>query len=177
MRKKLGEILVEEGLVSKECVAEALSEAGGSRIGDVLLAKGVITEEKLYRAVAKQFNVEFFLLRDVSPDQEALKLVNPSAAKKYKCLPVKKVGGKLKVATSNPVNIVAAADLSLIAGVPVEYVIMSPKDITKAILRFYGESGGVKDTDNLTAVQIVDNIITQAIAEGCSDIHLSLIHI
>lgn len=172
MRKKLGEILVEEGLVSKECVAEALSEAGGSRIGDVLLVKGVITEEKLYRAVAKQFNIEFFLLRDVSPDQEALKLVNPSAAKKYKCLPVKKVGGKLKVATSNPVNIVAAADLSLIAGVPVEYVIMSPKDITKAILRFYGESNGVKDTDNLTAVQIVDNIITQAIAEGCSDIHI-----
>lgn len=178
LRKKLGELLLEEGVITHEQLASALATSGGSRLGEALVSQGIVSEEKLYRIIAKQHGTRFVLLRDVSPEQEAIKLLSAATARRYRCLPIRRTGSILQLGTADPLNVLAASDIELITGLTVELVVMTPRDMDKALARHYGEAvepseaRAAGDAGTEPVVRAVNSLIAQACEERASDIHL-----
>lgn len=177
-RKKLGEILLEDGLITREQLERALNEAGGLRLGDWLLTHGYLTEEKLYQTIAKQHGVTFVNLKDITPDPEAVKTLSAATARRYQVVPIARTGKTLKLATANPINVLAVDDIALITGMTVEQVVMTPRDIERALARLYAETPQPKEVstaseiESTPVVRMVNSLISQAVAERASDIHL-----
>jgi type IV pilus assembly protein PilB len=178
LRKKLGELLLEEGVITHEQLAGALTASNGARLGETLVTQGLVSEEKLYRIIAKQHGARFVLLRDITPEQEAVKLLSAATARRYRCLPLKRTPDTLQLAIADPLNVLAVSDISLITGLKVELVVMTPRDIEKALARLYGETttpGEVStagEGEATPVVRMVNRLIAQACQERASDIHL-----
>ena len=110
-RKKLGDILIESGIASKEQIdsASETSSATGKKIGEVLIEEGVATEEQIAASVATQFGIEFIDLNTAeglsSVDAE---LVDGDIIRKHLVLPLGESGGRIRLLVHDP------ADLGLI---------------------------------------------------------------
>ncbi|MBT9136532.1 MAG: putative type II secretion system protein HxcR [Firmicutes bacterium] len=180
MRKRLGEILLEQGILTRPQLEQALAENTGGRLGEALVKLGFVTPEQLARVMAEQFHLPFVALRDVSFDPEAVRLFSARTARRYKVVPIAREGKKLKIATSDPLNVVAIDDISLITGLTLEITVMSTTDLDRALARLYPEAqvGDGKATtptnaaDAAPVVHLVNHLIAQAVKERASDIHL-----
>src|SRR4029078_6229831 len=116
MVRRLGDLLVAEGLISEAHLRHALSDQKGKtdKLGTILVGLGFITEEQLIGFLSRQYGLPSITLGNLDSDAETLRLVPPHIAKKYEVLPVKRIGGTLTPAESHPTNVVALADGALL---------------------------------------------------------------
>lgn len=192
-KKRLGEILVEKGIITEEILNRALSIQQGSmeKLGDVFLKMGVIKEEDLYSALSDIYNVPYVNLDDVVIDSEVVRLVPEHICRRYMVIPLNIDGDRIMVAMSNPVNIYALDDIRIITGKDVDPVLASERQITQVLDRIYTIQKGLEETlinigpsdedaeatvevleDEAPVVRLVNLTITQAVQEGASDIHI-----
>lgn len=192
-KKRLGEILVEKGIITEEILNRALSIQQGSmeKLGDVFLKMGVIKEEDLYSALSDIYNVSYVNLDDVVIDSEVVRLVPEHICRRYMVIPLNIDGDRIMVAMSNPVNIYALDDIRIITGKDVDPVLASERQITQVLDRIYTIQKGLEETlinigpsdedteatvevleDEAPVVRLVNLTITQAVQEGASDIHI-----
>lgn len=188
-RKKLGDILVSLGAISPAVLQKAVAEAGSSqRLGDYLVEKGLVTQKEVAQALAEQFNVPFLELQEITFEPEAVRRIPESVARRYQVVPVKVKGQALTIAAADPLNVIVVDDLSFMTGLNIEIALMSKNDIERAIERVYirgefvaqqrPEVSEVAATalravdDESPLVRLVDNLINQAIADHASDIHI-----
>ena len=104
-RAKIGEILIAAGLVTGEQVEQALdSQVKGKKmpLGALLIERGLITEEQVLKALATKFKLTYFDLADFTLDDKAVALISPEIVQKFQILPIKDSGSCLTVATSDP---------------------------------------------------------------------------
>jgi type IV pilus assembly protein PilB len=106
-RKKLGEILVEWGVVTEAQVEQALGIARGSgkRIGEALVEAALAKEEQVAKALAAQFDMEYLDLTGDDGEDIDLSLIPPELAKKHLILPMSKTGGRLKLVIHDPMDL------------------------------------------------------------------------
>lgn len=105
--QRLGEILVEVGLITPKDVEIALSEqkrGKGKRIGEVLVELGVLKEEDLAQVLAKKFHLAFVNLDEFRIHPGAAAEVSPEIIKKYRVLPVDMDAESLTIAISDPLE-------------------------------------------------------------------------
>ena len=177
-RNRLGEILLGDNLITRQQLEHALQQTGGARLGETLIALDYIGPEKLAQAIAKQFQLPFLALRDATFDPEAVRVLNGRTARRYKVVPISNKDKKLRIGLSDPLNVQAVDDISLITGLNLEISVMSTVDIDRALSRLYPDSVAANDTADLSAVEstpvvrLVNRLITQAVDERASDIHL-----
>ena len=147
MRKsklKLGEILINEGLVSQAQLEEALrfQKLSGRTIGDILVDRGFAKEHDLANALAKQLDIPFVSIKDGSLKplkEEALeKLIPQSFARSQLVLPLSRHLKSLTVALANPLDLLTIDNLKKITGCDINPVIATKSDIREAISKFYG---------------------------------------
>jgi type IV pilus assembly protein PilB len=147
MRKsklKLGEILINEGLINQAQLDEALrfQKLSGRTIGDILVDRGFAKEEDLANALAKQLDIPFVSIKDSSlqPSKEdALeKIIPQSFARSQLVLPLSRHLKSLTVALANPLDLLAIDNLKKITGCEINPVIATKSDIREAISKFYG---------------------------------------
>jgi type IV pilus assembly protein PilB len=102
--KKLGEILLEEGMVTEEQLEKAVTEQTktSESLGFVLVKLGFITEDVLYHFLAMQFGTRFIDVGILNIEEELIKLVTGDVARKYKIIPIEKKPGKITLVTYNP---------------------------------------------------------------------------
>jgi type IV pilus assembly protein PilB len=107
-RRHLGEILYKAGLVQKEAIADAIKVAKSTnkRFEQVLLEKGLVNEDILAKAIAKQFNLEYVNLDKVTVPSNATKLIPEEIIKKHNILPLGMNNGRVKVLISDPLDTV-----------------------------------------------------------------------
>jgi len=180
VRKKLGEILLDEGLLTRAQLELGLSQGTGGRLGDTFIALGFVTPEQIARALAKQFELRFVSFREVTFDPEAVRLLHARTARRYKVVPVSREAKKFTIAMSDPLNVLAIDDIRLITGMAVEVLVMSSTDVDRALARLYPENQSSAEEGGETApaadaapvVRLVSNLIAQAVRERASDIHL-----
>jgi type IV pilus assembly protein PilB len=192
--KQLGDILLDGGLVTHEQLAEAYEEhqRAGRALGRVLVERGVLTESQLVAALAQQIGLRFVDLSDFPVDGSAVASVPPSVCRRYNALPIGYDDGKLLVAMSDPANVFAIDDIRSLAGMEVRPVVATKADVVAAINRFHRADGALDDLsmalesteeeDDLSAlkevvedapiVKFVNILITQAIQDRASDIHV-----
>ena len=192
---RLGEMLIAKGVISDEQLEEALREqqVTAERLGTILVGRGYVDEVDLVRNLAEHFGLEFIDLDDRPIDPSAVQLVKESFARYHQLLPVAWEDGRLLVAMVNPTNVFSLDDLRSVTGENIRPLMAEPNQLMKAVDRVWG----VADTDeailrieeeasdddmadalataaaeDAPVIQFVNQLITRAVNERASDIHL-----
>ncbi|MBU1863528.1 MAG: hypothetical protein KKH94_07705 [Candidatus Omnitrophica bacterium] len=136
---KLGELLVSLTLITQEQFEEALriQKETPESIGQILLNRGHISAEKLAYAVAYQQGFEFVELSTITILPEVLELISYEMCKKNTFIPIGIENNILRVALSDPINLIVLGDLNVTLKMDVEGVIAEENDIKRAIKKYY----------------------------------------
>lgn len=149
-RKKLGDILVEAGLIDQKILFNALEiqKVQKKRIGQILIKMGVADDEEIAKALARQLKIPFLHLGEVKIEPGIIALIPPEMVEKYLLIPISKTDQGLLVAMVNPLEIYALEDLRFITGMPIHIAVASQKDILEAIEKYYPKPGIESDLDS-----------------------------
>lgn len=189
-RKRLGDLLVEAGLISEDQLQSTLSEKSPSqKLGDALLQRGHITEQQLIEVLEFQLGIPPISLYRYPFDTKLFNLVSKETAKRNLLIPLKKDGDKLFVAMADPMDFFAIDDLRLSTGFQIETAIATKDDIIRAINKYYdiddgfeeimgdlpitenGQEEKITDQDS-PIVRLVNQLLSNAVALKASDIHI-----
>lgn len=189
-KKRIGDVLIEHGIISKEALEDALKEKQANElVGETLLRLGLVTENQILTSLSKSTGVERIVLSKVNITSDATKLVNEAFCRKNSIIPVEISKKSLIFAIDNPLNFTAIEELRFVTGLRPRARIAPKSDILAQIDKHYGfsrmldELGVVVEKDeedkvSLTLdddtpmVKLVNQIISSAITAGASDIHL-----
>jgi type IV pilus assembly protein PilB len=194
--KKLGEILVEEGLITAEQLERALVEQSRTDqlLGRILIDLKMVKESDLMAALAKQIGFRFVDLTEYTIDGSAAGLIPEQVARRYRALPIGYEDSRLLVAMADPANLFALDDIRTITGMDLMPVVATAADIESAIRKYSRMDESVQkmateassaaeddiaDLERAAAsieegpiVKMVNLLISQAIADRASDIHI-----
>ena len=139
VNRRLGDLLVREGLIDNEQLARGLQEQKGSndKLGSILVKLNFVTEEKLIAFLSRQYGIQSITLSQLDVEPDVLKLVPEQIARKYEVLPVKRQGNQLTLAMGDPTNVFALDDVGFMTNLQVIPVVASQAAIRKAIDRAY----------------------------------------
>jgi type IV pilus assembly protein PilB len=193
--KQLGQILIEQGLITDEQLREALKvqERVPKSLGRILIDLQLIKETDLVRALAHQIGLEFVDLSEYPVDPSATVLIPEPVARRYRALPIGERDGRLLVAMSDPANVYALDDIRTITGREVEPVVATAADVTAAIRKYSDVDGAVEQlaadaaaqaeesieldvptaaVEDAPVVKLVHMLLTRAVNERASDVHI-----
>src|SRR5438874_683138 len=139
VNRRLGDLLVADGLLTQEQLQKALGEQKGSteKLGSILIKLGFINEEQLIGFLSRQYGVPSITLSQLEIDPGVLRLVPAPIAKKYEIIPVRRMGNSLAVAMADPTNVFALDDIAFMTNLQVLPLVASQTAIRKAIDRHY----------------------------------------
>ncbi len=137
--RRLGDLLVNEGLINQEQLHRALSEQRGSneKLGTILVRLALIQEDQLIGFLSRQYGIPSITLSQLDIDPDVVKLVPSQIARKYEVLPVKRTGNALTLAMADPTNVFALDDVAFMTNLQVLPVVASQGAIRQAIERIY----------------------------------------
>ncbi len=137
--KRIGELLIQEGLVSPEQLEQALLEQSrnGTRLGYCVVAMGFLTELQLTEVLSRQFQVEAVDLSGVEVDPKILRLIPAEFASKHLVFPLRRVGRTLTVAMADPTDLNVVDDLKFITRFDIEPMVAGEYSLRQAIERHY----------------------------------------
>ena len=201
-RVRLGDVLIEKGLITQEQLEKALSEQKekGTLLGETLVNLGYVSQDNIIDILTEQLGVEYVDLRKYEIEEDAVHLISEPIARKYRLIPIaisKKAANVLIVAMADPMDIMAIDDVSIVTNMQVEPVLSTSEAIEFFLDKAFGkqqasaiaeqfkkEQGEVaveedaeeasrkEDIENSPIVQLVKNIIEQAARQRTSDIHI-----
>lgn len=200
-RKKvrLGDMLVNNGIISDEQLARALQaqKGTGRKLGEVLVDEGILSEEAIAQALSSQMRIDFVDLRDIKITDEILEMVPVNILKKHKVFPFGYApdnANVLLVAMADPMDMNAIDDISIITNLQVQPAVTTTRIIMLAIDKYYGqedvnaalesysrEKGLFQeeqediisdDVSNSPIVLLVKEMIDNAVRQRASDIHI-----
>lgn len=189
-RKRLGDLLVETGMITAQQLQVTLSEkADGQKLGDALLQQGLITEQQLIEVLEFQLGIPHISLYRYPFDTKLFTLVPKELAKRKLVIPLKREGDKLFVAMADPMDFFTVDDLRLSTGFHVEPAIATKDDILRAINKYYDSNEGFEEFMELTSpvetikeevlnesdspiIRLVNQLLSGASTLKASDIHI-----
>lgn len=190
-RKRLGELVVEAGLITEEQLQQALQEQKqlNMRLGDVLISRGYITDQQRIEILEFQLGIPHVQLFRQKVDPKVIGMIPQKLVEKHKVLPLRTEGNKLFVAMDDPLDYFAIDELRMVTGMRIEPVIALKDELQRAINRYYGMQESVEqvmqniqmseigeaapeEDENSPVVKTVNQIILQAVRSGASDIHI-----
>lgn len=195
---RLGDLLMAWGIITAEQLEKALAEQkiSGLRLGEALVKNGSLAEGKLLNVLSSQLKLQIYSLSQYRPMPEALRMVPEQAAKRLHAIPLSvEDGNTLLVAMSDPLDILAQDEIRMLSGMEIKVGLAAPSEIDRNLERLYSIQYSLDDANlefmdapipdaNLTqvmsetnpddapVVQLVNNVIEQAVREGVSDIHI-----
>jgi len=197
-RKKIGDILIEKGLITTAQLESALAEQKNSdrKIGQILVESGAITEEQLVETISERLKIPRLSLEDIVIDPMVIGLVPVEVARRFGLIPVFRIIDSLTVAMSDPLNIIAIEELKYITGCDIKRVVALRSEIDAAIDQYYSVADSMhgmigihneiistetrdvipdglnRGSDEAPVVQLVNLLINQAVKDKASDIHI-----
>ncbi len=151
IRKKLGEILIEEGMITPQQLEEAvtLQTEEGGRLGDVLVKLGYVKEEQIVIALSKQLSIPYVTLKSgrLKPDREQNleELIPYDFAVRNLVLPLSRNLNSLTIAIFDPLDLILIDNLKKLTGCEINPILATKSDILQAIENFYGKEKIFKD--------------------------------
>lgn len=199
-KKRLGDLLVDGGAITQEQLMEGLAKQKEThlKLGATLVEAGMTTEEAIASALSSQLGYDIIDLSDIEIDDSVKNLVSEKILMKYNALPFlipEDSPNTLKVAMSDPMDMAAIDDISIVTNMTIEPVVATPKSVTMALDRIFGQSElksqldeytkgkeaeetdetedmYSEDVNNSPIVQLVKAMIDQAVRQRASDIHI-----
>lgn len=142
IEKLLGEFLIEDGVITKAQLEEALErqKETGELLGEILVKLGFATEQDVASVVALQYGIPYLPVRQCDIDKELLKLIPKEVAVRYRCFPISRIGSMLTIVMGNPLDEKAIGDIAEIARCKVLCYVSTTSEITAAIEEYYEKS-------------------------------------
>ena len=174
--KRLGQILVDLGLIDEQQLATMLEEQasrGGELIGKVGVSLGFYTDEQLGEALAEQWGTTFVTLYDRQIPPQVTKLISEPMAQLYRVVPLELSGNRLTVASADPQKIQIADELRTLLGHDIHVCVATEPEIQKAIEKLYASDS--ESVESLVEdLEADDELAAQAAAaagrEGPTDL-------
>lgn len=138
--KRLGELLLEVGLIDEFQLRTALSEQAewGGRVGSIMIKKGFVSEKDMLTVIEKQYGLSTISLDSMQrPSDEVLKMVGRDVAKKFEICPVGMEGKTILVAIADPTDLKTIDDIGFSLGMRVKPLLALESDIMRAIGIYY----------------------------------------
>ncbi|MCH7504867.1 Flp pilus assembly complex ATPase component TadA [PVC group bacterium] len=193
--QKLGEILVDQGLLTQAQLEDALAEQErtGVFLGEILVSKGVSDDVTIARALSTQLGFAYVDVSQMTVDPEALNFLNQDVCQRLNAIPLYIMRDNLTVAMANPLDVIAVDELETVSGQRIKPVFGSVSMIRKAIQSNYQTEknstqnlinsppptsltenfDSLEEAANLAPViKTVDQMIEKAVRMKASDIHL-----
>jgi type IV pilus assembly protein PilB len=185
--KEIGEILLAQGVITREQHARALNHQRGKKtdIGAALVELGHVDEEQLAKAVATQHHIPYIDLEGKNIPASILDKVPAEIREQFGILPLAIKGGKLAVAIDDPAKVFQLDELRFVLNVELMPILVSSSGLKKAVRRSMAgdseetanalarEAGGVAgEVDDAPIIRLVSRMIESAVSERASDIHI-----
>ena len=145
VRKKLGEILVEGGLLTQKQLEEALpfQKRSHLKLGQFLVREGIVSESQIVELVSNQLRLEKYRPENYSIDMDLINLLPADLAHKYQVAPLQKNGLLLSIAMVDPLDINALDAIELMTNCEVEVIICSEQHLNNLLSSLYGTYAGI----------------------------------
>ncbi|MDP8959668.1 MAG: Flp pilus assembly complex ATPase component TadA [Actinomycetota bacterium] len=193
--RHLGTLLLQDELITSAELDRAiqLQQETDRPLGRILVDEGLVEEADLVRTLARRIGLEYVNLGEVAIDPSAGALVPEALARRYAALPIAFEDGKLVVAMADPANVLAIDDIRAVTGMELVAKVATRSDVDDAIGRIARMDDSVSELAQLAAedhidvsdlaameaaveeapvVKLVKMLITRAVTEGASDIHV-----
>ena len=200
MKKRIGDMLIEENLITQEQLDKALKLAkeSGKKIGETLVENGMTTDADIMNALSRQLSIAIVSLIGVKIPEEMIGLVDAEVLRKHRMVPLGYFQGNMNViqlAMVDPMDMTAIDDFTIITNLQVEPVLALPNEIMLTLDRYFGNHETMEaaqkyaderkkiekaqqDTEyedsvsNSPIVKLVNSMIEQAARHRASDIHI-----
>ena len=198
---KLGDLLVAAGAITEDELMEALSRQKelGLKLGQTLVKLDYISQDILNATLQQQLGIDFISLQGVKLEEQILNIIPENLIRKYRAIPIEfdeTNPNVLRVAMSDPMDIIALDDMSIATNYQIEPLLCSDDDIDATLGRYFGDkearaaaeqyreelnSSGLsqaeedeynEDVENSPIVKIVRGILENAVRQRTSDIHI-----
>jgi type IV pilus assembly protein PilB len=198
---RLGDILIKEGLITREQLAQALAEQKASkhRLGYVLVKLGLVQELEITKLLARQYRMPAVDLSRFEVDPKLVKLIPGDLATKHVVLALKREGRTLTIAMADPTDHGLLEDLKFITRYDLFPVIAGEYTLRALIEKHYESSDqqlqsilkdmegladdvevveeeeeetGAANVDDAPVVKLINGLLTDAVRRGASDIHI-----
>jgi len=189
---QIGIILLEQDLISSEQLKEAkkIQDESGKPLSQVVQDMGLVSEEKIAEIMAQQAGLTFLSLENYRINASAIAIISEELARKYGVLPIDFDDHKLVVAMTDSNNIFALDDLRIATGYEIKPVIVTKSDLESTINHYFKMNAAVDSgidldsvddsslsdmkeiTEEAPVVKLVNLIITKAVQDKASDIHI-----
>ncbi len=199
--QRIGEILIEQGLITPQQLEEALKiqkEGNKKRLGEVLTEIGAISKEELYKTLQYIYETEYVDLSNYVIDPEVISFISKKTALQFKLIPISKNDDELIIAMANPLDIYAIDFIRDHTKVKkIKSLLASEEDVLNAITNYYelGEYDDIieklgteiifkeeveeEDLKKLEVIskealviQLVNILIVQGVKDKATDIHI-----
>ncbi len=199
-RVRIGDLLLQQGLITEQQLKTALDEQKTRRtkLGETLIALNYVSHKDFATVFSEQLGIHSVDLITAGLEDAAIKMVNEDIMKKYGLVPFSidpKNANILNVAMSDPLDLTALDDVSLITNMEVRPFFATTAQIAVQLDRMFGkkqamaaaeqyqkehaeemreeaEAEANADVDNAPIVKIVRTMLEQAVRQGSSDIHI-----
>ena len=188
----LGDRLVDAGIINEAQLAEALEIQKTSKnlLGTILTQLGYCTEDDVARVLAKKTGYKYVSINEIGVNAAVANLITPEMALRYNILPLYQEGNTVFFAMKNPNDIITIDNLHLMTGLEICPVIVPDMELAAAIENFANMNSSLDSfdeeeeaaleqdvseelsIDDKPAVQLVNQVINNAIKAGASDIHI-----
>ena len=156
--KSIGEILCEKHGLSANTLSGFLDKKGEKLLGQVLLEEKMITPEQLAQALAEQSNHPYVSLKHFVIPPELLQYLPVKYAYRYNAIPYEKIGQNLHIAVSDPYNLALVDNLERISGLFVQILISSAQSIDAVLKRSEGSYDALKGvSEEFKLVMVVES--------------------
>ena len=191
---RLGRLLVAQGVITQEQLAEGL-ETASDRTTTLIAALddlGHASETMIARAIAERMGLDFVDLAGSDIDPNAATSLSSDLARRHNVLPIRVEDDELLVAMSDPANLIAIDDLRIVTGYEVRPVVAAESDLKQAIDKFAAAGANVDDMvgdledavavaedqaedlddESAPVAKLMNLIVTEGIRQGAGDIYI-----
>ncbi len=161
MAKKIGELLVQEGLITIDQLNRALEEQqqSGERIGEALVKLGIVGEDTLLEFIARQFHCPEVDLTKLNVPKEVLALIPLDIMHKYQAIPFGIMGNTLNVAMADPGNLFVIDDIRFLTRKNIQVHVASDNVIRKVIGMHFSADESMDDVLGMLKEEIDVDIV------------------
>jgi general secretion pathway protein E/type IV pilus assembly protein PilB len=196
---ELGQLFVDEGLISSEQLATAREAQSGKRIDQSLIQLGMVSEDDVLKAFSTEFGIPYVDLKTITIDEELLREFPTSSIYRHSLLPLYRENGHVVVATGDPLDLEGLDELSSVSGLRLEPVITRGGELSHRIHELLGVGGdtinqlirqrneeGIELLEEIdedygelaegaqapSVIRLVNELLIEAVTQQASDVHI-----
>ncbi|WP_151636520.1 GspE/PulE family protein [Noviherbaspirillum aerium] len=195
---RLGEILVQQNLLSEEQLQFSLAEQKrtGRKLGRVFIENGFVTEEKISGALARQLNIPYINLKFYNTRPEVVRLLPETQARRFRAIALEDRGSALLIGMADPTDLFAYDEVARVVRRNIELAVVNEGELLQTIDRLYrrtdeitglareleqdlgdsyvdfGNLGGTPGIEEAPVVKLLQSVFDDAAQVRASDIHI-----